>query len=114
MLRTLVALAVSAAAALCQDSRPSAAQDAGRAVAEIEGLVAARRFADAWKKAAALGPLLADDSIPGPLRVRARRVAIVAGIEVIGPAAAFRGAVSTGDQGVVEVGYDFGVAGWED
>jgi hypothetical protein len=105
-------LALAGAPARGQDSRP-AGVDLEREVLEIESLVKARRFADAWKRGSALRPALEGAGVPAGLRARGDKAITAAGIEVAGPAAAFRGRVAFRERDVVEATYDFRVAGWE-
>ena len=112
-----VALVVGAALLLCnaivpaQDSRPGSAATE-RDVAELEGLVKGRRFADAWKKGGDLRKAL--ETAPPDIQTQAALLIAIAGVEAIGPAAAFKGVVTIPEKGIVEVAYDFRADGWRD
>jgi hypothetical protein len=100
-------------AAFSQESRPRAS-DPARAVASLSELVASRRFADAWKSAAAVRAAVAAPGVPDDLRRRAHSLIVAAGLEVVGAAAGLKGTVAILERDLVEVAYDFSAPGTED
>jgi hypothetical protein len=112
-----IVLALGTALALCdsivaQDSRPALAA-LERDIAEMQALVKARRFEDAWKKGAGLRTAL--ETATPDLQTQAALLIAIAGVEAIGPAAAFKGVVAIRDKEkhLVEVAYDFRADGWQ-
>jgi hypothetical protein len=100
-----------AAAAPAPASRPA---DPAVVVAEFRALVEARRHADAWRRVDVLRAAL---NLPEATREQRRegdRLAIVAGLEVVGAAAGFYGVTTSSKPGVVETTYDPSVAGWQE
>jgi hypothetical protein len=100
-----------------QESRPKAAVD------EIRKLVAAKRFADAWKGRAAVRAALDAPGVAADLRAEGSQLLLAAGLETVGAAAGFQGQVDEVqpppdskekvERGTVEVRYDFAAGPFE-
>ena len=78
---------------------------------EIEALVKARKFADAWKRGGEIRKAL--ETAPPDVQTQAALLIAIAGVEAIGPASAFKGVVTIPEKGIVEVAYDFRADGWQ-
>ena len=97
---------------------PAPAQTSRRAVVvndagELAALVKSRRFSEAWERAGEFRAMLASTRAPAELVTRVDRLIAAAGLEVVGPAAGFKGTIAIRDGGVVEVTYDMSAPGWQ-
>jgi hypothetical protein len=92
------------------ESRPSNATDA---VAELRSLVDAKKFAEAWERAAHARALARGETGTDALREETRKLTLKAGLPIVGAAAGFLGTTTAKKDGAIEIVYDLATTEWE-
>jgi hypothetical protein len=108
-----VALVVLGSGLSGQDRPEKVPPAASERVEELRRLVAARKFAEAWRLEASVREALEAPGVASGLRAEAEGLLRRAGLEAVGVIAAWRGRTSGTAKELVEVVYDCERPGWD-